>query len=61
VSFSDGDRGIAIEIKAIEGSGIATIYDKDMILYVASLIVQDLANRGEPRREYRFSVNDFFE
>ena len=26
--FSDQERGVTIEIKAIEGSGIATIYDK---------------------------------
>ena len=58
--FSDQERGVTIEIKAIEGAGIATIYDKDMILYVASLIVQDLAKGGKFRREYRFSAHDFF-
>jgi plasmid replication initiation protein len=58
--FSDQERGVTIEIKAIEGSGIATIYDKDMILYVASLIAQDLAKGGKFRREYRFSAHDFF-
>ncbi|WP_282610805.1 replication initiator protein A [Pelagibius sp. Alg239-R121] len=58
--YSDETRGITIDIKAVEGSGIATIYDKDMIVYVASLIVQELANGGSPRREYQFSANDFF-
>lgn len=60
LSYNDPERGITIDIKAVEGSGIATIYDKDMIVYVASLIVQDLAKGGEPRRELQFSANDFF-
>lgn len=40
-------------------AGIATIYDKDLIIYLASLMTEKI-NAGEtPQRTYRFTAHDF--
>jgi plasmid replication initiation protein len=51
--------GVSIEIKAVEGEGIATIYDKDVILYAASLIRDQIKNGLTPEKEVRFTAYDF--
>ncbi|WP_448208223.1 replication initiator protein A [Azospirillum sp. sgz302134] len=54
--FNDGR--VTIEIKSNE-DGVATIWDKELLLYCASLI-QEKINRGEePQREINFKANDF--
>ena len=61
--YDDGQ--VRIEV-APGPSGIATIYDKDLILYIASLMAEKL-RRGElrpddpkPDREFTFTAHDFF-
>jgi len=51
-----------IEIKAIAGQGIATIYDRDLIIYAASLVKQQIEADPavEPRKELIFAAHDFF-
>lgn len=61
--YDDGQ----VKIEVAPGpAGIATIYDKDLILYIASLIAEKL-RRGElrtddpkPDREFTFTAHDFF-
>lgn len=61
--YDDGQ--VTIEV-APGPAGIATIYDKDLILYIASLMADKL-RRGElraddpkPDREFTFTAHDFF-
>lgn len=61
--YDDGQ--VRIEV-APGPAGIATIYDKDLILYIASLMADKL-RRGElrpddpkPDREFTFTAHDFF-
>jgi plasmid replication initiation protein len=61
--YDDGQ--VSIEV-APGPAGIATIYDKDLILYIASLMADKL-RRGElrpddpkPDREFTFTAHDFF-
>ena len=56
IEYSDGD----IQISVHPGpKGIATIYDKDLLIYIASIITAQL-NRGEqPDRTIRFPAYDF--
>jgi plasmid replication initiation protein len=61
--YDDGQ--VRIEV-APGPAGIATIYDKDLILYIASLMAEKL-RRGElrpdeakPDREFTFTAHDFF-
>jgi plasmid replication initiation protein len=61
--YDDGQ--VRIEV-APGPSGMATIYDKDLILYIASLMAEKL-RRGElrvddpkPDREFTFTAHDFF-
>jgi plasmid replication initiation protein len=57
LAFSDGP--VTIEVKAIEGQGVATIFDRDMIMYVASLMVQKIEAGENPGRDFVFSGRDF--
>jgi plasmid replication initiation protein len=61
--YDDGQ--VRIEV-APGPSGMATIYDKDLLLYLASLMAEKL-RRGElspddpkPDREFTFTAHDFF-
>jgi len=64
-----GDESIVVEVKAVDGNGIATIYDRDMLLYIASLLQQrvktnpDIANDHKNResRTFTFTLSDFCE
>ncbi|WP_207461826.1 replication initiator protein A [Azospirillum sp. SYSU D00513] len=51
-----------VEVKALSGQGVATIYDRDLIIYAASLVKQQLDTEPgvEPKRELVFSAHDFF-
>ena len=57
LAFFDGP--VTIEVKAIEGQGVATIFDRDMIMYAASLMVQKIEAGENPGREFVFSGRDF--
>jgi plasmid replication initiation protein len=53
------DGKVTIEVKGTD-AGIATIYDKEFLIYIASLMV-DKMNRGEPVSPvFSFSGHDFF-
>lgn len=53
------DGKIRIEVQGTQ-AGVATIFDKEIIIYVGSLM-QDKINRGEPcDRRFTFTANDFF-
>lgn len=41
-------------------SGIATMYDKEIILYVASLMAQQLSDDAKIERDFTFTAHDFF-
>lgn len=57
-TYDDGQ--IRIEVRAPESCGVATIYDKEFLIYVASLI-QDKLNRGEVvNSAVTFTGHDFF-
>lgn len=50
---------IKIEVRPSH-DGLATIYDKEVILYVASLVAQRVTN-GEPTtQDFQFTAHDFF-
>jgi plasmid replication initiation protein len=54
------DHNVKIEVRAMEGQGIATIYDRDLIIYAASIIVEKIERGEVPLRELIFTANDFF-
>lgn len=57
IRYQDGK--VTIEVKGTD-AGIATIYDKEFLIYIASLMV-DKMNRGEPVSQvFSFSGHDFF-
>lgn len=41
-------------------TGIATMYDKEIILYIASLMVQEMSRGGEVDQDFSFTAHDFF-
>lgn len=51
--------GVTIELSAGR-YGIATIYDKEILLYVASIITDLLDRGGTPGRTIRFTAHDLF-
>jgi plasmid replication initiation protein len=56
-TFDDGR--IRIEVQGTQ-AGVANIWDKEVLIYVGSLM-QDKINRGEPvDRRFMFTANDFF-
>lgn len=64
IEFEDPDVGVKIAVRAADGSGVPTIYDKDLVLYVATVIARrmdagELAGT-ESDRVVNFSVHDFF-
>ena len=64
-----GDESIVVEVKAVDGNEIATIYDRDMLLYIASLLQQrvktnpEIANdhKNRENRTFTFTLSDFCE
>ena len=51
--------GVKIELSASK-YGIATIYDKEILLYVASIMTDLLDRGGSPSRTIRFTAHDLF-
>jgi plasmid replication initiation protein len=52
------DGRVRIEVSGTK-YGVATIWDKELLIYIASLMVEKL-NKGEPvDQTYTFTVNDF--
>lgn len=56
LSYRDGD--VSIEIRP-SSTGLATIYDKEILLYVASLMVEKMNEGTEPGLEFTFTAHDF--
>ena len=51
--------GVKIEIKP-RSSGIATMWDKEILIYVLSLMVQHIGRTGEVQNVFTFNAHDFF-
>lgn len=57
IHFDDGK--VKIDIKAPNGA-VATIYDKDILIYLASIMVGKI-NKGEtPTQTFTFTAHDYF-
>lgn len=52
------DGNVSIEIRP-SSTGLATIYDKEILLYVASLMVEKMNEGSEPGQEFTFTAHDF--
>jgi plasmid replication initiation protein len=52
------DGNVSIEIRP-SSTGLATIYDKEILLYVASLMVEKMNEGVEPGQEFSFTAHDF--
>lgn len=50
---------VSIQIRP-SANGIATMYDKEIILYVASLMAQQLSEGKPIERDFSFTAHDFF-
>lgn len=57
VEYKLGNVSIQIRPSA---TGIATMYDKEIILYIASLMAQEIGRGGEVDQEFTFTAHDFF-
>jgi len=56
--FSDN---VKIDVKAVEGQGIATIYDRDLLFYAAGLLREKVrAGASPPPKELVFQAADFY-
>jgi plasmid replication initiation protein len=54
-----GLEGVQIEIKP-SASGIATMWDKEILIYVLSLMVQHMHRTSEVQNVFTFNAHDFF-
>ena len=52
-------EGVVIQVRP-SSTGIATMYDKEIVLYAASLTVQAIADGREADAEITFTAHDFF-
>ena len=52
------DGNVSIEIRP-SSTGVATIYDKEILLYVASLMVEKMNEGIDPGQEFSFTAHDF--
>lgn len=52
------DSNASIEIRP-SSTGLATIYDKEILLYVASLMVEKMNDGAEPGQQFSFTAHDF--
>lgn len=52
-------QNVKIEIRP-SATGIATMYDKEIILYIASLMAQEISRGGEVGQDFTFTAHDFF-
>lgn len=51
--------GVVIQIRP-SATGVATMYDKEILLYVASLMVQAIARGEEVGTDFTFTAHDYF-
>ena len=56
IDYQDDDIAISIQPGP---KGIATIYDKDILIYLASIIAEQMNRGEEPERTVRFPAYDF--
>jgi plasmid replication initiation protein len=54
-------RFVFVRVRGVGKQGIASIFDRDMLLYVGSLFRARIDRGEEPERTYTFTVNDFCE
>lgn len=52
-------ENLSIQIRP-SPTGIATMYDKEIILYIASLMAQEISRGGEVDQDFSFTAHDFF-
>ncbi|WP_081871670.1 replication initiator protein A [Parvularcula oceani] len=52
------DEHVTIEVRPSQ-TGCATIYDKEILLYIASLLVAQMRRCETPSQEYAFTAHDF--
>lgn len=52
------DDYVSIEVRPSQ-TGVATIYDKEILLYIASLLVSQMKSQQTPSQEYSFTAHDF--
>ncbi|MEM9839709.1 MAG: replication initiator protein A [Pseudomonadota bacterium] len=52
------DDYVSIEVRPSQ-TGVATIYDKEILLYIASLLVSQMKRQETPSQEYSFTAHDF--
>lgn len=52
-------ESVSIEIMATP-AGVATIYDKEVLLYIASLMVAKMEAGMQPAQDFQFSAHDLF-
>lgn len=52
------DEHVSIEVRPSQ-TGVATIYDKEILLYIASLLVAQMKRCETPSQEYAFTAHDF--
>lgn len=52
------DDCVTIEVRPSQ-TGVATIYDKEILLYIASLLVSQMKRQETPSQEYSFTAHDF--
>ncbi|MBB4659051.1 replication initiator protein A [Parvularcula dongshanensis] len=52
------DDCVTIEVRPSQ-TGVATIYDKEILLYIASLLVAQMKRCETPSQDYAFTAHDF--
>ena len=52
------DEHVSIEVRPSQ-TGVATIYDKEILLYIASLLVAQMKRCETPSQDYAFTAHDF--
>ena len=52
------DDAVTIEVRPSQ-QGVATIYDKEILLYIASLLVAQMRRNETPSQDYAFTAHDF--
>jgi plasmid replication initiation protein len=52
------DEHVSIEVRPSQ-TGVATIYDKEILLYIASLLVAQMKRCEMPSQDYAFTAHDF--
>jgi len=56
LEFTDGDKSVKVVPSSL---GLPTIFDKDILLYCASQVMERINRGEEPQKTIRFSIHDF--